>query len=353
MKPGYDLLGAAHPKFPFKEIIRDIDVDCPIGWFWEAFGPSKHLFQEMLNLGFRTFRIQAFWDDNHALVPVDTLKRILREIKEVSGDAASLSLYISPSCEHKETNRDELVRRLEMVRDIIPHALPVNNPWQGIRVAGYLTEKHGGLNIGPCELASTDGTNIYDINAARWVKTFGNREHPCFLWGSRFNLREIPDPGQKPPPRNKREAAPSMQYFRSIKRLAEPPGAAPSASFTAQAFKAPAIWKTHAEDSQEPREGDADNPRENRPVLILPGNVPAVDIITRNNKLLGKLPKYGTFSNGLYRYYSGIPGGIGLYGFQIGRQAKEESGSEFVWFRAGKRIYGPVHPAFRAGVYRT
>jgi hypothetical protein len=243
--------------------------------------------------------------------------------------------------------------RLNLVDTILPYAVTVNNPWEGrgASVMHYLHEYHGG-SPGRCDLVSTDGTNVYDIDAKSYVEKHGNREHPCFLWGYRFNLREITDPGQKPPPIPKRTAAPSPEYFKSILRLCEPMGQPPKPSFECRPFGQGEIYKTHAEDDQEENESTPDERRENRPVLIVRPNVPVVDILCCRGERIGTLPRFGDFPGGLTRYYAGSPGGIGLYGYQIGDKAKTISGSEFVWFRAGKKIIGPVNPAFRAGVFR-
>lgn len=353
MRPGYDLLGMAHPLFPFKRILEQIPKDAPIGWFWNTFGPSKDLLKYMLDSGYTIFRPQMWWSNSHAIVPLNVLEVTLKELREVT-DGKNIRLYVSPSCEHAEKDSREVKARIDLVRKIIPSAIPVNNPWTGAVLKGVLTERHGG-EPGRCELASCDGTNCYDLNAAKWIREYGNREHPCFLWGYRFNLREITDPGQKPPPIKDRKAAPNVQYFNSIKRLAEDKGLPPKPDFKAEKFRKPNIYKTHAEDDQEFSEDEPDEARENRPVLIIKSSAPAVDILDKNRTVLGRFPRYGSigsFQGGLTRYYSAVRGGLGLYGFEIGNLASSKSGSEFVWFRAGKSIYGPVHPAFRAGVFR-
>lgn len=354
MPVGLDLLGLAHKLFPFRMILREVPVSTPIGWFWNTFGHSEDRFKKLLEEGYKTFRIQVWWADSHAIVPVNVLRVCLEEIQSIVKNYPDITLYISPSCEHAEDNTMEVRRRLELVREIVPLARPVNNPWKGrgADVPGYLTEYHGG-NPGRCDLASTDGTNIYDINASSWVEAYGNKPHPCFLWGARFNLREISDPGQKPPPIKDRKAAPSLGYVRSILRLLHPIGAPPDVSFQSRPFRSPNIYKTHAEDDQEPNENTPDELRENRPVLIIKPNVNSVDILNAHRKVIGRLARYGDYPGGFHRYYAGVPGSIGLYGYEIGNKVKKGTGSEFVWFRAGTTILGPVHPAFRQGSYRS
>ena len=358
IEPGYDLLGAAHPLFPVDKLLREIPKTAPIGFFWNAFGDSKPCFKKWIAHGNRIFRPQMWWSDAHATVPMNVLEVVLEELKAFLAryGKPDMVVYVSPSCEHEEKKISAMKQRLELVERIVPNCIPVNNPikGKGVLVPGYLTELHGG-SPGWCDLTSTDGTNIYDIDAASWVKKYGNKEHPAFMHGYRFNLREIPDPGQKPPAIKNRKAAPDVRYFRSIKRLAYPVGDAPRPIFSSTNFTKPSIYKTHAEDDQELSESTPDELRENRPVLIIKPNAPTVDILTHTGAVIGKLSRYkkgGDFTGGLTRYYSGLPGGIGLYGYEIGDKAKKLSGHEFVWFRAGRTILGPVHPAFRAGVYR-
>lgn len=357
MKPGLDLLGLSHPRFPFDKIITEVPIDTPIGWFWLQFGDSKPHFKDMLEKGFKIFRPQMYWSDDHKIVPMSALKEALHDLYLIIKDVPGITVYVSPSCEHAESSVSEVKARLDLVADLAKtvkgRVIPVNNPQKGrgAVVPGYLTELHGS-DPGKCNLASTDGDNIYDIDAAQWVTTYGNRVHPAFIWGARFNLREISDPGQKPPPIKDRKAAPSVQYFRSVLRLLYPKGEAPAPSFQAQVFRAPNIYKTHAEDDQEPDENTRDELRENRPVLIMRPRLTSIDVLASNGQVICKFPYYGTYPGNLHRYYSGIVGGPGLYGYEIGRRAAEKSGSEFVWFKAGAKIFGPVHPAFRQGTYR-
>lgn len=354
MRAGIDALGLGHPLFPLQKLFKDLDRSTPVGFFWSTFGDSREKLNWMIAEGFTTFRIQVYWSDSHTIVPMNILRTELEEIRNATAPHKDrIKLYVSPSCEHAEKNGDEVKRRLDLTKELLPYAKVVNNPWKnmGAHVPGYLIEYHG-KSAGVCDLASTDGENCYDMDIVSWVKKHCNREHPAFLWGSRFNLREIGDPGQKPPPIKNRRAAPSLQYLRGIVRLGEPYGTPPEPKFECKPFREPNLWKQFSEDDQEPNENDPDELRENRPVLIIRPNVPTVSIIDCNGAPVGKLQRYGDFPGGLTRYYAGTNNSIGLYGFQIGKEAKQQSGSEFVWFRAGSNIVGPVNPSFRAGSFR-
>jgi hypothetical protein len=76
-----------------------------------------------------------------------------------------------------------------------------------------------------------------------------------------------------------------------------------------------------------------------------------VVILARNGKELGTMQYGGDFSAGMHRYYSGLPKSIQLYGYQIGEKASKIAEDEHIYIRAGIKIYGPIHPAFRAGFF--
>jgi len=93
--------------------------------------------------------------------------------------------------------------------------------------------------------------------------------------------------------------------------------------------------------------------RENRPIFISKTKDKSCEIIMMNGQRLGHLIYYGTFGNNLYRYYAGSPGGIRLYGHEIGLRAKKLSGSELIYLKFGTRKYGPICPAFRTGYFQN
>lgn len=61
---------------------------------------------------------------------------------------------------------------------------------------------------------------------------------------------------------------------------------------------------------------------------------------------------FAPYPPNLSRYYSGLPGAIGLYGYEIADKALKLSGSAFVWIKQGNNYYGPVHPSFRQGYFQ-
>jgi len=341
---GLDILGAAHPKFKMVEVLKGVPRGTPLGFFWDTFGPMDKKFVRLISMGFKVFRIQAYWSDDHTLVPLDRLQKTLENIKRVADPYKdNIVLYVSPSCEHNETNKAKVRATLALVKRIIPYAIPVNTPYKGAVTSVYLNEKHGSAPH-TCHMVSTDGTNVYDIDAAKFVERYKSKEL-CFLWGSRFNLRQITKPGQKPPPIPARTAAPDAKYVQSVLRLGQLKGVAPKPAFEYVPFEAPNIFKTHAEDSQ-----GTEDVRNNKPVILLNTNAGQVDLIDHKGKVVCTFPRYGSPTNGVSRYYSGR--GPNLYGYEIANKAKRQSGSEFVWIKAGNNVYGPVNPAFREGTFR-
>lgn len=120
-----------------------------------------------------------------------------------------------------------------------------------------------------------------------------------------------------------------------------------NSQYKVKPFKSPMLWKTHSEDMFQ-----IDDPRENKPCVFLPVKVKIVDVVTFDNKKVGSLGYKGTAEHNQFRYYAGVPGGSNHWGQQLANRARKKSGNEWVYLRAGKNIYGPIHPAFRAGYFR-
>lgn len=340
MNTGLDILGMAHPNFKVIPLLTTLSRDTPLGFFWDTFGNAKPKFRRMLNNGFHTFRIHCHWDDQHKIIPMAKLTKVLKEIKVITDKHPHITLYISPSCEHNEANKAEVRKRLQEVQKIIPYAIPVNSVWTGAALPKFITEKHGS-NV-TTQITSTDGINVYDINVTKFLSDSRTLQ---FIWGARFNGRQITKPNQKVPSIPERTAFPDKKYFLSVARLLTPKGNAPTPSFKAKKFKAPNLWKSHSEDSA----GTVDT-RNNKPVIIIAENVPNLIIVDKNGKEVCKIPKYGIYEGNQYRYYSGR--GPNLYGYEMAEKALKQSGSEFIWIRAGNTFYGPIHPAFRQGTFR-
>ena len=352
---GQDYLGLAHPSFPVKQATELTPAGTAIGAFDDPFGDVIPALRTMLASGkFPAVRIHAHWDNGHKIVPLKKLKAKLPRYEKLAKDFPTVKVYVSHSCEYKESKVTEVQKRVDLVRKLCPSCIPVNACWTGATIPGVITETHGTKAKAKAgDLVSTDGDNIFDIDAEAWV-TKNARAEIIFLWGARYNLREAAKPDQKVPDPKNRNAAPSGRYIQACIRLGSPKGTAPQPTFTGKItpVKDPILWKTFAEDDQEPNPADPDDPRENRPVFICPSKAKSLDVVTFDGKSIGKIMLGGGFPPNLSRYYSGGPGGIGGYGAEIAQKALKSSGSEFVWLKDGKTFFGPVNPAFRQGYFR-
>lgn len=341
---GLDLLGLAHPLFKMKDVIKALPQGWAVGCFDGVFGDVESKLKKLLNSrpDISAVRVQLWWGGAaHRIAPLDLIKRRAPVFERIA-KSVSMPVYLSHSCEYNEQSKIEVKKRVDLIRDLAPSCIPVNSVYKGVTLPGVLTERHGSKAYG--DLVSTDGENIYDMDAERWLNNTHTAQYQ-FLWGSRFNLREIYKEDQPIPPPSKRTAAPDHNYIRSVAELGKQKPEAPKPAFTSQAFKAPNIFKTHSEDIVGP------GARDNKPVVIIDIKAPELQIVTCTGDVIGKFPYYGVIGS-QFRYYSGIPGGPNLYGWQIAEKAQKASGSPYIWLKAKGKTWGPIHPTFRQGVFR-
>ena len=137
--------------------------------------------------------------------------------------------------------------------------------------------------------------------------------------------------------------------MRDVIALGEDKGVAPKPEFVGKVipFKKPLLWKTFAEDKS-----GIEDKRANKPLFICPDKAKVIKVICKTGKEIATLGYFGTYSEGGHRYYSAYRGGSGHSASQIANLAIKASGSPWVWLTDGKKIWGPIHPAFRAGYFR-
>lgn len=351
-KIGFDGLGLAHDLFPVKAFTEIIPTGSAIGVFdsANAFGPVLIKLRKVLDSGkFPVARIHAHWGGSeHRIVPMEVLENKLPKYEELARDYPTVSIMISHSCEYKEEAASKIKERVDLIRLLAPSCVPVNSVWQGPTTPSVVTERHGNIKVKAGDIVSFDGTNAYDCDIEKW-KQENNNALICFLWGYRFNLRQLTKPGQTPPLPDERSAAPSPDYIKSIVRLSQPIGEPEIPLFLDDVtpIEKLLLWKSHSEDSQ-----GSNDARANKPVFICPVNKPSLDIVTWDNKTIGKLKYGGEFNGNFHRYYSGLPGAIGKYGFEIGLKALNKSGSEWIWIKSKNKFWGPINPSFRKGYFR-
>jgi hypothetical protein len=349
---GFDYLGLSHKLFPIKKTIELTPAGSAIGFFHNVFSNSvmPNLRKLLVSGKFPVYRCQMYWDPSHKIAPLSHTKKVAPLYEKLALEFPNTQLLLSFSCEHNSQNLDEIKKHVEVIHNLAPSCIPVNTIWQGKVLPGIINEKHGGkdLKVSANWIASLDGISAYDTDISAWLEHNKNAEI-CFLWGLRYNLAQNKKPEDPFIPPMKRTAKPSLEYLKAMVRLSLPEGSPPVPIFSGniRPIKNPCLWKSFGEDSQ-----GSDSPRENRPLFICPVKQDSIEIVCFNGVKIGRLAYGGSYTGGLHRYYSGIPGGIGLYGYQIGNKAKSKSGSEWIWLKTKSGYYGSVNPSFRKGYFK-
>lgn len=346
---GLDLLGLGSKYWKVKPSLEVFPDGWALGAFATTFGDALPNVKTFLDSGkVKAFRLQAWWSNSHKIAPLKYLKEELPRWEKLGQKYPHIPFYISHSCEYSEKNKAEIKKRVDLVQQLCPSCTVVQTPMHSPVIAGVgKIEQHGTKSKPkPGHIVSTDGQHCFDIDIEKWLELH-NDSAIKFLWAPRFNLRENVKPPQTVPPPPARKAFPPAKYIEGCVRLALPSGTPPSPAFAARPLKKPILWKTFAEDGP----GEADK-RGNRPLIILDKKSPFVEVITHDNQVVGRLKYYGTYGAGLYRFYSGMAGAVGLYAYEIGDKAKSLSGSNWVWIRQGDRVLGPICAPFRTPFFQ-
>ena len=347
-----DILGVGHKLWGIDSVLKILPKESNLGFFDSEFGNARpEIVRALRNPRVDSIRSHIWWANSHVIAPQSVVKTVAKAYQEIATMFPDKVVYLSHSCEHNEKNLKRVMENMNIMRDLAPLCEHVNSVWQGVRVKG-INEKHG-VDCRGYEIAGTDGINIYDIDAEAWMERHVAAKYR-YLWGTRFNLREIhkQDEGPKLLPPKERFAVPDVKYIKSIMRLWYPKGTVDN-PLGGIPLKPEDIFKTHSEDSPRRSASQNEDPRENKPVLIIRDKVSQVDILNWKGRKMGSLVYGGQFGNNQHRYYSGGNGGIGLYGYEIGLRACRRGNPEFVYLKADKRLYGPFNPAFRYGKFRV
>ena len=314
-------------------------IGCFDGAWPNAFGDPRANLRRLIATGnVVAVRVQIWWSYSHIGVPLDLLKKRIPLYEALAKAYPSVKFYISPSCEYQRVSIDLVKRWVHAIRKLAPHCTPVLSPMPGApTVPGVLIEEHGTKSTTRGNQgASWDGNATFDGNAEAW--NGANAGEYRLAWGYRYNMSVA---GNEATP-NRRTYFPDSPYIQSLDRLLYPRGELDKPTFAGEVRpiigQKTNIYKTHAEDN-------GTDPRRNKPCLIIPTKAPYVDIITPKGDSLGKLAYYDDYLGNRHRYYAGWKDGINLMGYRI------EKLSRTVYFRAGKDIYGPVNPSFRAGPF--
>lgn len=343
MIKGLDFLGLGSRHWNVRETLAGFPQGFALGLFAdETFGnlaaKNARVFLDSGKVS--ALRAQLHWSYTHELVPMDKLKKLAKQWEQIAR-LYQIPFYLSHSCEYSNRNKAEIKKRVNMVQDLAPTCFVVQTPMHSPVVQGGIIEVHGSkAKAKPGEIVSADGSSLPDINSAAWMAK-NSLASIVFGWGFRFNLAK----GGPPIPAPQRTASPDRNYIRAIVRTMEPKEAPPLHQPPGEVVevKDPLLYKVLAEDT-----GDK---RGNRPLIMLRKETPSVEVCTISGKSIGKFVYFAPYPNSTFRFYSGLPGGMNLYGWQIAERLKAESGTEWGYIKQGKKFF-LVHFAFRSGYYQ-
>lgn len=353
-----DLLGIGSPKWDMKSTLNSFPKNFGIGYFGDgwphAFGnPNKKIESIITRFGCPLVRCHVWWDgrnlvSQHAPAPLDFLTQHVPTCEKLALKFPNTRVYVSPSCEYRTNSISYIEEMVGIVQRLAPHCTPILTPeGNAPTLPGIAKEFHGNhISAGPGDFASWDGQSCIDGDIVSWKKHNAHAEAQ-FLWVDLFNMKEAhntltPD---------NRTASPNSKDYQSVIRLSTTIGEAPVPQFSGiiRPFEKPYLYKVWAEDMP------GNNPRDKKPLIIIKSNTKSVDLVDYKGKKLGSFIIYdkpGTYPGGLTRYYSGLPGGMNVYGWQIADKCVTQSGSPWGWFKAGSVYWGPVNFAFRRGFFQ-
>ncbi len=345
---GHDALGLGSPYFSVSNLLKAIPNHSIIGFFdstWKNnFGDPYAKAKKLATSGkVVAIRVQLYWSYQHVIVPLRTLRAALPRWEQFQKDYPHVRVYLSPSCEYQfatgqsKVTKTDVQYRVDLIRKLAPSCAVVLNPLGDAAVVPRcIIERHmdsGKTGVG--NIISTDGDNAFDCDFAKLV-TDNPQAGAIMVWGMRYNLAQQ---GTEAMP-DKRTAGPSFEYIKGLQALFSP--------CVRGKLRKPQLYKTFAED----KDGNNDK-RANRPLFIIKEKVKFIQILDSNDKVLGKFPYYDTYLDQGHRYYSGSPGGMGLYAWQIAELAVKNTGSDIIKIKAGNTVYVVGSGCFRTPYYQS
>lgn len=322
---GLDLLGGAKFK---KEFVQSSEF--ALGIFAETFGDAYPVVEAAIKAGCKLIRVQLLWSDSHSFGDKDIpkIKKLAAKYNQLANKYPATDIRLSPFCEY-----GPLQRGIDYYCDIAQLAAPscsiVATPWTGKPSSKYINEIHGdhAKPAGRYQY-SFDGTECTNADVEAYKKKYADAE-VFFMWSARFNLKwSMKDTT----PRPQRKAFPTGEYIQSIAYLFTDKGET----------QLPKNWlvKSHAE------KHDAQDKKGDKLLIISPIKVNEIILKTKSGKILDKLPYYGSFDGGGYRYYSA------QMGFKIALQAHKLGNPNQVGVWIKNNCVAVVNPGFRDGNYR-
>jgi len=340
---GMSYLGIGASK-QFQDIVLR---EHPGGWAAKAFtqksvfGDPMTFIQKLLDSGrCPLIGLNLQWKDSHVFTEADARVAQLeaRRWKPIIHRYPSITWHVSGATEHSMP-RDRATRYRDVVMGEIPfsNVQYVNQPLRmGALVDGAINERHGEVAFAHGPHAGLysfdfDGTDCFDIRVEDYKAKFANAS-VFWWWTSQFNLKFNVDDKT---PRPQRRAIPTPELIDAIIYLA---------NTNQGAVKMPPKWLNKPKSDQH-KVPPAN--RELKPVMIVPVNVPRLELVADNGQVVEVSREKDKFNDGRFRYYFSS-----RYGFQIAEKAKRIQGHPVLKVRANGKIYGTVNPAFRQGEFR-
>lgn len=358
---GLDYLGLGSKYWNLRDSLKAFPKGFALGAFDKnVFGDALPKIRTFLKSGkVSALRVHLWYHKDHELCPIEVIQKRAPLYEKLSKDFPDVMIYLSHTCEFMGGTLVEVKKRVDLLKKLAPHCLPVNSG--AIRIVGIPNEYHAqnddrnkltgykALRCRAGDLCSTDGKSAPQMNFTHW-KAYQKQASINFAWASRFNLREEYDNAADLPAPKDRKAYPGEMYIKAVAALFRDEGAAPVFKPCGKVINItnPMVFKTFAED------GPGEDVRSNKPLLISPAPTgKPLKVVDCNGKQIARFNYFGHYptAKGQYqRHYSGT--GSNLYGFQIANKAIKSSGSPFVWLTAdNKTFYGPVNPIFRKGYF--
>lgn len=332
------LAGAQYP-----EAVRSIPRQYGIsGFARKEFGDFFPVAKRALADGRPWVGINLLWSDTHSFSQKD-MPFVLKEAARYEPLCRQYpgKIELRTFTEHNLKDPDKYH---DQAQRAAPSCTIVNSIWQGALSRKYKNEVHGKHKAPKGAYNySFDGTNsvdsqVYDINTTCTDKKT-KKKYPCVqegyltrhkaasvfcMWHPAINLRYSMKDSTPRVQRVKeaKQRSPDRELLLSLAYLFSPPGA----------ISVPRNWiiKSHAE-----KHGPTDL-KGNKLVIISPVRGAAVEL-KRDGKVVARLPYYGTYEGGGYRYYW----------LQKGFRAGPETG-----LYIGKKQYGMINGGFRAPTFR-
>lgn len=337
---GLDTLGCAK----YEELMVQ---QFPAGFWGSAFsstfGDARRVVERTVATGRpRGWKIQLAWKDNHQFSQRD-FPAIAAEAKKWRPivERYPIQWGFSGACENLLNNQDA-----SALRDIVLNELPgVIYIQSGPPIASsprVWNEVHQPAKGNAAALPgyfsfSFDGADVVNENITGQKLVMAGCQ-VFWIWTLNFNGNKSSNAAHGVfVPREQRRAWPTVEMFDSMIYLAQDRGAT--------GLGKNCIWKTH---SEQYADVPAIGSRDNKPVLIIPGNAPSVGLYAANGQVVASARRYGPFSGikGTSRYY------FYDWGFILAEKAKRIQGNPVVQVIAGGKSFGFVNPGFRDGTYK-